>query len=139
MKDFQNDTSCPVLMIDLYIQDTFTTGQLPTSKSKLFTTSSPKYIFFVLGKKKLFRCTGNFQDETTCPVLKIDLYIQDTFRTGQLETSKSKLFTISSTKHFFFMFPEKKIFRHTGDNLSRSKDRFIYIQNTFRTGQLVPF
>ena len=138
MKDFQNDTSCPVLMIDLYIQDTFTTGQLPTSKSKLFTTSSPKYFFFVLGKKKLFRYTGNFQDETTCPVLKIDLYIQDTFRTGQLETSKSKLFTIVQ-QTFFFYVPGKKIFRYTGDNLSRSKDRFIYIQNTFRTGQLVPF
>ena len=40
--------------------------------------------------KILFLYTGNFQDETSCPILKIDLHIQDTsFRTGQLATSKS--------------------------------------------------
>ena len=65
----------------------------PISSTKPFFTC-----FLVSRKKKLrytrwdnlspskdrFMYTGHFQNGTTCPVLNIDLYIQDIFRTGQL-------------------------------------------------------
>jgi hypothetical protein len=124
----------------------------PTSKSKLFTTSSPKYIFFCSRGKKIisiyrklsgwdnlsrsedrFIYTGHFQNGTTWNIKVKIIYHQFNKTFFFLCSRKKKYFDIQETTCPVLK-TDSYIYRTLKrDNLSRSKDRFIHTGH-FRHG-----